>query len=456
MKKLIFISLIFSLIAAFFPVNAVIQETLITVYVKTPGNYPVEGINTNVTQSESNYDSSLTTNEQGKAEFKIPENIEGTFSVSISLDSSSYELVSGETNPKSLELQEGESETAYFGVKETATPEEPEETKNISIPAGFYENGSDTSRFEDVTVEELESFPNFTIHKPDYAKIVYDKALNLSSTTSINKLKTLDQYVFMEYPGEVSVASDLFPELNNSATVTLEGLNFVQLSQGYKPHIMKDNADAGESISNVALTNGNKISFEVDGFSSYSVRPTFEFDENEIETTETAYTLTGKIDDLDSEISVYLNDESQDMEIEIDDDGEFEIQIELKEKENVVQVLAVGVSEQTYSEVVKITNPNLEEIEEEVDDGMSINMTIVLGTLIMAMIIGGGIGYYYYKKRQNKADKKDTSVKYDDRLLTPEEKKNLAKEQKEKIAKHDNNAKKEDQPKEEENQIPKL
>ncbi|MBN1331852.1 hypothetical protein JW978_03135 [Candidatus Dojkabacteria bacterium] len=424
MKKVLASSLVLLFVAVISPLYAVDPTTSITAYAKTSDNLPVEGLSISI--SKTPFSDAGVTDAQGKYIFDLSSEGAGDYTVTISLSGSNYELVSGEQASKSVPVLENESKSVYFGVKEKTTPDPEDETTTISIPSEFYATGSKTTVLKDMSSDQLKSVSDFTLHKPGLAKIEYSGELDLSSTSIINKLKSLDQYVFIEIPGEVTVASDLVPELDAPATVTFEGLNFIQLSQGYTPQIMQDDQEAGGGVSNVSLINGDKISFDVDGFSTYAVRPTFEFEENEIETTETSYTLQGKIDDLDAQISIYINDESQDIEISINDNGEFEIPIELSEMENIVQILAVGVSEQTYSEVVKITNPNLEEAAPE-SSGMKISLTMIFGILLLAMAIGGGIGYYYYNRRQ-KTKLKKPAAKYDSRLLTPEERKTLSSE----------------------------
>jgi len=423
MKRTFVTTLVVLFAAIISPIFAITPSTSILVYVKTADNLPVEGINLSIT-SES-YNDAGVSDSQGKVTFDVTDARADTYAITISLSGANYELVSGEVATKSVTIADDEQKAVYFGVKEkAAVVDETNDNKTIDIPSEFYSSGSKTTVLKDMTSDQLKAVSGFIIHKPDLAKIEFKEKVDLSSTTTINKLETLDQYVFIEIPGEVSLASDLIPELNKPATVTLEGLNFVQLSQGYTPMIMKDDQDAGTSVSNISLINGDKISFDVSSFSSYAVRPTFEFEENEIETDQTTYTLNGKIDDLDSQISIYVNDESQNLIIDINDKGEFEIPIELTEKENVVQVLAIGASEQTYSEVVKITNPNLEETVAD-SSGMSINLTLVFGILLFAMAIGGGAGYYYYNKKQ-KVKSPKIATKYDNRLLTPEERVRLA------------------------------
>lgn len=401
-------------------------EASIAVYAQTSGGSGIQGLNISLTGT--GYNQAKNTDVQGKAVFTVTET--GTYTAKINLsEGSSYELVSGESSEKSVTLDTLEDDSIYFGVKaktqeQEQEQEEEQEQTTAKVHASFYKSGSTSTKLDGLSSEQLKSLNNLTFHIPDIAKIVYNETIDLSSEDAINRLEKLDQYLFLEQVGEAAIASDLMPELDKSATITFYGLNIASISDDYRPVIVYDDQEASESqVKDVTLVGRDTITFEVQGFSVYAYRPTLAFEQEEYDTDTKEFTLQGKVDDLDSEISVYLNNDRLDEKIDIDEDGNFEIPLTLEEKENVVQVMATGISEQTYSETVTINYTQGTEAKS------SSNLTLYVGIFLILAAAGAGGGYYYYKRKKRLKtgglgdDKKGNQPKYDAKLLTAEERK---------------------------------
>lgn len=401
-------------------------STTLSVFTQTSSGERVSDINIEV--SGPDYRQTKSTNTQGTAVFTITQ--EGNYSVQINIQSNpNFELLSTEVNTKSIEMTLDNAKSIYFGVKRKTVDEADDEEENTSIqlPKIFLGEDSETTILEEKTTDQLKSINELTLHNVGVSKIRFKNKIDLSGEDTITRMNKLDQYVFMQNKGEVTIASDLMPELNLPATITFYNLNFVQLDKDYTPMILKDEQEADLSVTDVSLSNGNTITFDVRGFSSYAIRPTLKFDSKEIETNEQTYLLNGKIDDLDSELTIFINDEKQDLETQINSDGSFEIMVPIIQKETIVQVLAVGVAEQTYSEVVKITNPTIDQQETKDNDEEGIDFTLMAIIITGVLLTMGVTGYLYYKKyylskRTPRSIQKNTSPKYDPRLLTQEEK----------------------------------
>jgi len=436
MKKVVIrVLFILLLFAQFLPISLSIaqaEKATLTVYVQDNSGEKLEGIDISVT-GPGNYDGTKSTGSEGTASFT--ELIDGDYVTTINLlTGSNYELVAGESSSKTRTLSAGDTETVYFHLKLKTTDEtngeEEETTGNAEIPTKFYQTGSTTTDISDYTEEQLASIKNFTLHIPDFAKIVFTQSVDLSSKEAIGRLKGLDQYVFLDQKGEVAIASDLMPELNKPATITLYGLNFESLGTGYSPVILKDDNEANSSeVTNVTLTGANTITFDVKGFSAYAVRPTLTFEETELETDQEEFTLEGKIDDLDSEFTVFLNDKRQDSDVTINDDGTFSLTLKLKKGENTVQVSATGASEQTFAEIVTIN------YKPSQGSGSGTDWTMIAGIGLIGLgLVCGGVYYYKTKYLPKKRATQTTGLgsgslkksgqtgdQFDSRLLTPEE-----------------------------------
>jgi|GEM_PF-6983225 len=404
----------------------------INVHVQTSVGDKVEGIEITLAGPNS-YEQTDSTDSSGVAQFIDLEIGEYTAKIKL-LAGGNYELVAGEVASKTRTVAADEIEEIYFGVKikegdevNGEEEEEEEEEANAKIPSAFYKSGSTSTDLSNYSTDQLKAVNNFTLHQPDFSKIVYTQAVDLSSTTAQSRLANLDQYVFLDQLGEVAIASDLMPELDKSATVTLYGLSFVTLGTDYKPTIMKDDVDPeADEVSNITLSGSDTISFDVSGFSAYAVRPTLLFEETEISTETETYTLSGKVDDLDSEITVFMNDSRVNKAITVEDDGTFVVELELEEGENVVQITATGASEQSHAQALTITYTPAAGTSKGTD------WTLYAGIALLVVGIGSG-GYYYYKtkylpRKQAQGDPlapspldKKTEKGFDSRLLTPEE-----------------------------------
>ena len=400
------------------------EKATIVVYTKTLEGDLIQGIN--ISLKTNNYDQAKNTDVQGKAVFSGLQAGEYTIKINLT-EGSNYELTSGEIATKNKTVQAGEQVEVYFGVKpkqkETVNQKEDnEQTIEIKLPTRFYLPTSTTTKLQGYTKDQLKSIQNFTLHVPDIAKIVFNTSIDLSMNETVTRLNKLDQYVFMDHPGEVSIATDLMPELNKPATVTLYGLNFVSLGSDYTPAIMKDDAEAGKNVENIILTGSSAVSFDVTEFSTYSIRPTLKFEELEYDVDQPEHEIEGMIDDLDSEIIVYLNDEKLTQAVSISDDGSFTVPVELQEGENIVQVIATGISEQSTTERLTIINTTTDTQEE---DGTN-SFTLIIAILLILSGIGLVTAYLIKTKKIKLFKKKDTTTKtkpqFDSRLLTPEEK----------------------------------
>lgn len=426
MKKLL-VPTIFSLFLFFLAIPLLVLVNAagtgsISVITQMNDGSKIEGIEIEL-EGPNDYSSSKNTNSSGTAEFTNLEAGDYTAAINL-LSGSNYELVSGETGTKTRTISDGGSDTVYFYLKEKTSTEDTEdeddteETASTSIPSKFYQSGSTSTNISNYISSQLAAINNFTLHIPDYSKIVFTETVDLSSSEAQTKLKSLDQYVFLDQKGEVAIASDLMPELDKAATVTFYDLKLVSLGDEYKPVIIKDEFEAEEDeVSDISMTGGDTITFNVSDFSSYSFRPTLKFDETEIVTDEKNYTLKGKVDDLESNISVFLNNERINEVIDIEEDGSFKIDLELDKGDNSVQITANGISEQSITDSISIELTS----DGSQNAGSSITM-ILIGILVI--LAAGASGYVYYKKKylpkKKAAMLKDTSG-YDSRLLTSEE-----------------------------------
>ncbi len=438
MKKLFlfFLILLFTTFTANLFIKAEEDEAptndgIIAVYVQTSQYDKIEGMSINV--RSASYNQSKTTDVQGKAVFSDLEY--GDYTVTLNLpDNSEYILVTGETPEKNVTVTDSSTNSVYFGVKKNPNYKDPNtpETVELILPSIFK---GKTTDLNGKTREELKNIENFTLEVPGKVKIVFSEKIDFSSDDTISRLRELDKYAVLDQLGTVSIKSDLMPELDKPAKITFFDLKYIPLGNDYTPLILTDSVINTTAVKNISLR-GDKIEFEVTGFSTYSLSPQLKFTDIPEEVEESELQLTGKIDDLDANIIVYLNGQLLDQNISINDKGEFTINLNFEDKENEIKIITTGISGEQTTQTFKITYTGSQKSEETPTQGNNVSQTfsIILALFLVITGISSGAWYYYRTKKNlpiwpfggDKESNEQTvpqAKKYDERLLTEEEKK---------------------------------
>ncbi len=234
----------------------------------------------------------------------------------------------------------------------TSTTSEPEieyaPVSETEISSTFTKEGSETTSFTDMTLEDSKTVSELTIDDAEFGKIKYLEDKDLSDDKFLSIFEDLDNY-FNFMTGKVTVDTQDVSEFNSKALVTFYNINLV----GNEIKIALDD-EYNEEISSSAEYNKEtkELSFEVSSFSEYEVMPNMQISlEKDSITIDTYnYTISGTVEDLDSTIEVELNGEKIEENIEIDKNGNFNIELTLKEGDNTINITTTGIS--GYSESI--------------------------------------------------------------------------------------------------------
>ncbi len=122
--------------------------------------------------------------------------------------------------------------------------------------------GQETTNFTQYTDEELENLTGVVLQVPDYGRIAFSEEINLSGLVT-----DFDTYAVI---GENSIYLDAnnLPNLNKKAKVQLYNLTF------NNPRILRDGSVCPASICTRESYENNVLTFNVTGFSNYSVEET--------------------------------------------------------------------------------------------------------------------------------------------------------------------------------------
>ncbi len=228
-------------------------------------------------------------------------------------------------------------------ITQQAEPKAP--IAGATYPQEFIKEGSLTTDVSKLTLSQAQNVKDFRLEVKDIGYIIYKVPLNLSGEDLLEKFNNLSTYVIIR-PGYIEIKSDQIAELNAQAQITMNNLNFIE---GSIPVILKDGEPAEESVTNVTYSQGT-LTFDVNGFSSYSVQPTMTLEDK---STDEKIIIIGKIDDLNKKVVVKFG------EIEkllfLDEKGSFEFETERENNDKAtISFMALGVSGEKISDTITV------------------------------------------------------------------------------------------------------
>jgi len=196
-----------------------------------------------------------------------------------------------------------------------------------TLPDIFLSDSSETTTLSNLTLTKASSVSDFTIEIKENGKIRFIEPVDLSNRELLYRFNRLDQYVKIEN-GKVKIDIEFLPQLDKKAIVKLYNIKLLQ-----KPEIISSD---GLSVidQNKILLNDNVLTFETDGFSSYMVKPQFNFKLPPKSHENDFFTLRGHTSDLSAQIKIYSEEVEINTEVTIDKHGNFSTQIPLQNKEN--------------------------------------------------------------------------------------------------------------------------
>lgn len=370
----------------------------------------------------------------------------GDYQISISIPSSSEFELAGTNSTQTVSLSEDSpQDTVVFPLqrKPPDVDENIESIKNFNFPSSLTKVGSSTTKLSDLSPEQLANVQNFTLDNPGINKIVYIEGLNLENFEEYSNIVNIGEYIDLETVGEVSFDTDRIQKFDQPATIYMSKLNLIEFNyfdsetDDEPIALIHRDGDPSDEITNLNYE-GNTLSFNVPGFSTYTVVPRLDYElgENVVEEEDRDGYFTASadevemvvaIDNLDADVEITRDGEIINFDTEISDEGVLTANLALEPGDNRFAIDVDLVNGETAQEIVRIS---YEEEEETTNNASELFGWALIAVAVLGAAAGGGY-YYYNKKRKGKKKpvKKENlaSTKsgpdYDERLLTEEEKK---------------------------------
>lgn len=131
----------------------------------------------------------------------------------------------------------------------------------VKMPTLFLENGSNSTKLDSLTAEQLKKITGLVLEVAGKNKIIFMEDVDLSG---IN-IGELDKLVVINGTAEVFIDSEKSEKLNKPARITMSGLKFSTV-----PTILRNGGDSSGFVDNVRYDSATGVlEFEVTGFSTY-------------------------------------------------------------------------------------------------------------------------------------------------------------------------------------------
>lgn len=416
---------------------------------------PLEGVTFNITGPTGN--SSLTTSLGGNNSFRNL--ITGTYTISLILsDDSDFELAQGVSGSQTVAVSAtNQTESISFSLrqKEPEVDENIERIREISLPEELTKIGSQTTNFAEIPEDRLESFTGLIFDNPGVNRITYPQALDISNFQDYSRINSIGDQINLEQVGRIQFDTTLFPIFNTNAQLRMSQLQLIDLDYEQIALINNDSSEfTPENLSYDA--EAQELTFDVPGFSTYSIVPRFKLDLSELEPVEEESTdetetaeesnddpeITEEVEELTEELTEGAEDESAATEFTTDA-ASFNL---IVRADNLATTLQVFVNSELvnypsspdangrFSDSIELENgANRIRIRAELPNGESseqfitINSTTetepnqasdVFGIVFFLLIIIAGLGlmgYFIYRKRkQNRTDESKTGEEGED------------------------------------------
>ena len=159
----------------------------------------------------------------------------------------------------------------------------------------------------------------------------------------------LGKYVKIER-GQVSIDTEFLPQLNKPATITIYNLNLLTT-----PEILKDGLENSDAVTNLNYE-ANTLSFDVNEFSTYTIKPKLIIYTPPKETTKEVVEINGRTSDSLTNIKIYLPYNIVTEITEFDEKGNFSFEVPLMGNSNQYKVVTTfnGYQEETIISIRKI------------------------------------------------------------------------------------------------------
>src|SRR3989344_213596 len=125
-----------------------------------------------------------------------------------------------------------------------------------------------STKFNEYSYEEMQNLTNITLYNANYGKINFNEIINVTDDSNpYDNQSNINDYINIS-SNRIEINSDILPNFNKSATLTLYNLAFTN------PRILIDNVVCSSSICAQNSYSGGTLNFNVTHFTAYSSEET--------------------------------------------------------------------------------------------------------------------------------------------------------------------------------------
>jgi len=219
------------------------------------------------------------------------------------------------------------------------------------IPDIFIQEGSNTTNLSNLTLENSKAVKDLTLEILNVGSIQFTEDIDLSANELKDSFSQLDKFIKINQ-GEVEVDTAQLPQLNKPAKITIHNINLLET-----PVILKDgNLDEG-NVSNIILEN-QTLSFNVTGFSRYTIKPSIGLTALPITKDQEVTTINGVTSDPNSLIIAKLPHNIAITVEKIESDGSFSVEVPIIGDKTTYSFEATFFNGLTETHTIEVIRPN--------------------------------------------------------------------------------------------------
>ncbi|HOU75982.1 MAG TPA: DUF459 domain-containing protein [Candidatus Dojkabacteria bacterium] len=219
------------------------------------------------------------------------------------------------------------------------------------IPDIFIQEGSNTTNLSNLTLENSKAVKDLTLEILNVGSIQFTEDIDLSANELKDSFSQLDKFIKINQ-GEVEVDTAQLPQLNKPAKITIHNINLLET-----PVILKDgNLDEG-NVSNIILEN-QTLSFNVTGFSRYTIKPSIGLTALPITKDQEVTTINGVTSDPNSLIIAKLPHNIAITVEKIESDGSFSVEVPIIGDKTTYSFEVTFFNGLTETHTIEVIRPN--------------------------------------------------------------------------------------------------
>jgi hypothetical protein len=288
----------------------------------------------------------------------------------------------------------GDSQLNIPNDEDSEDDSSDEDNTKLELPSEFTKSSSDSTDLTSLDEDELKSVSNFKLDVPDIGSIQFNEDIDFTDEELVEKLPDLDEYIQIG-KGYVDVDSTAVSEFDLDATVELKGMKLVD----GKYEILRNGDIAGGYAENYRYDSDTGIlMFDVNGFSRYEVSPSLLIDAAK---NDDKMIIKGSVGDLDTVVTILVDDEEIQSSLTLDEEGDFEVEITLFEEDEEIRITATGSSGVIQNELIRI-----DDYDTSSNETSSRTTILIIGSIVLIAVIATFIYIEISRRKKNSETKK--------------------------------------------------